>query len=101
MKKCLSEIGLMILITALELFALAVAASMMALTVFIAWEVVLNPVLGLPSLTIGQIFICAWAFLFCIFCADQVHYYLNPIGYEVEVEETTVEKEENDNDKKS
>ena len=98
MKDFLQNLIAIVVIILLELAALAISAMLMTVTTFIAWDVVIHPVLGLPALTIPQIFVCAWTFLFCVATAEQVKYYFGLIEY---VDETTVEKEENDNDKKS
>lgn len=100
MRDFLLTIGTIIVIIGMELAALAIAAVLMTITTFIAWDVVIHPVLGLPALTISQIFVCAWAFLFCIAVAEQAKHYFNLVEY---VDETTVEKVEgeDDNDKES
>ena len=56
------DVGTIIGIILVELLALSFSAAMMALTTFLAWDIVLHPVLGLPALTFGLIFLCAWAF---------------------------------------
>ena len=100
MKEFLQNLGTIVVIILLELAALAIAAMLMTITTFIAWDVVIHPVLGLPALTISQIFVCAWAFLFCIATAEQAKHYFSLVEY---VDETTVEKVEgeDDNDKES
>jgi hypothetical protein len=79
----------------------------MALTTFMAWSIVLHPVLGLPALTFGQIFLCAWAFMFCVSSIKQVEYYFDgfsaeEIRKEVEknVGEVVEAEEEEDDDQK-
>ena len=100
MKEILLTVGTVLTIIVLELCALAIAAGLMTITTFVAWDVVLHPVLGLPALTVSQIFVCAWAFLFCIATAEQAKHYFSLVEY---VDETTVEKVEgeDDNDKES
>ena len=100
MKEFLQSLGTIVVIILLELAALAIAAMLMTVTTFIAWDVVIHPVLGLPALTISQIFVCAWTFLFCIAVAEQAKHYFSLIEY---VDETTAEKVkgEDDNDKDS
>lgn len=93
LKEIFLKVGTVLSIIVVELCALAIAAGLMTITTFIAWDIVLHPILGLPALTISQIFICAWAFLFCIALAEQVKAYLVLIEFE--------EAEGDDNDKKS
>ena len=93
MKKILLTVRTVLTIIVLELCALAIAAGLMTITTFVAWDVVLHPVLGLPALTVSQIFVCAWAFLFCIAMAEQVKTYFALVEFE--------EVEGDDNDKKS
>ena len=94
-------------IIALELLALGITSSAMALTTFLAWSIVLHPILGLPALTFGQIFLCAWAFMFCVASIKQVEYYFDgfsaeEIRKEVEknVGEVVEAEEEEDDDQK-
>ena len=95
--KTFQDLGAVIVIIFLEILALTFSASMITLTTFIAWQVVLHPVLGVPNLTFGQIFLCAWAFLFAIASAEQAKNYFSLVEY---VDETEMEERE-DNDKKS
>lgn len=97
MKGFLQDLGALTVIILLELLALATSALMITFTTFMAWHIVIHPVLGLPALTFGQIFLCAWAFLFAIAAAEQAKYYFGMIEY---VDETKQE-ERDDNDKKS
>lgn len=69
------DVGTIIGIILVELLALTFSATMMTFTAFLAWDIVLHPILGLPALTFGQIFLCAWAFLFCAACYSQVSFY--------------------------
>ena len=87
--------------------ACATSSGAMALTTFMAWSIVLHPILGLPALTFGQIFLCAWAFMFCVASVKQVEYYFDgfsaeEIRKEVEknVGEVVEAEEEEDDDQK-
>ena len=93
-----------IIILLLELMALGVSALAMTITTFMAWSIVLHPVLGVPALTFGQIFLCAWAFMFCVASVKQVEYYYDGFSVEEirkEVEQKMDEMEDEDNDKES
>jgi hypothetical protein len=90
-----------------ELLGLAISALAMTLTTFMAWSIVLHPILGLPALTFGQIFLCAWAFVFCVASVKQIEFYyegfsIEEIRKEVEknIGEQMEDEEEEDDDKK-
>ena len=89
------DVGIIIGIILVELLALSFSASMMALTTFLAWDIVLHPILGLPALTFGQIFLCAWAFLFCAACYSQVSFYFE-VAAKVMKELEEVKEDEDD-----
>ena len=95
MNENLMKIAIVIASIIAETVTFALVAFLMAATVFVAWSVVLHPVLGLPALTLSQIFICAAAFLSCIAISEQVRSYFNVINF---IEEER--KDEEDSDKK-
>lgn len=94
MKEILEDIVMLLAATLLMLLMTCGTALSITVVTFLAWDIVISPVLGLPALTFGQIFICAWAFMFIVSTVLEIKYVFDMLAEETEVES------EDDNDEK-
>lgn len=92
MKEILEDIVMLIIATLLTLLTTCGTALSITVVTFLAWDIVISPVLGFPALTFGQIFICAWTFMFIVTIVLEIKYAFDILTEEVESEDDDNEK---------